>query len=792
MGGIDQRPDGKPAYVPLVVYWNNLPSPYMVDRFNALVDRGSVDFEAWFSDRETSDRSWTIDESTWRFKYRYIPAWRIFGLKIHFPISLITGDAPDLLISLYSEPSFVCGWFLARMRRAKTGFRVLMTFDRWVRRSRMKDALKRYLFSRADAFETPGEDGRQFALRYGANESRIFIATHTVNETYYTTKSADRWLARDEIRRRAGAKGVAFLYVGRLWWGKGVEYLLEAFTTVQQQSSNEVSLLVLGDGPDEGRLKKLCADRNLRNVYFAGFIQREQMMRWYFAADVFVFPTLGDPYGLAVDEAMACGLPVITTSAAGEIRTRVREGESGFIVPPEDAPALARRMLEISGDGELRLRMAEAASTCALDRTPQKWAIEFENLVFSVCGDATAKSAIAEQTPTRGTEMLVVYWNNSPAPYLVERVNALVESAPFEFEAWFNDRTEPDRSWEVSPASWKFRYRFVPTLRLMGWKVHLPIMLFGRRPDLLVSLYAEPSFVLGWLLARLRGIPTAFWVEVTFDSWVRRAAWKEMVKRFIFKRVDALVTVAADGRDYALRYGASAERIFFAPHSIDVKHFKEQSRSAIPHREQLRADLGLIGVTFIYVGRLWTGKGLAYLLLAFGEVQRTLEREVSLLIIGDGPEEASLRKMCTDQGIKNVCFGGFKQKRDLPSYYAAADIFVFPTLGDPYGLVVDEAMACSLPVISTTSAGEIRSRIEEGVNGILVPAKSTAALADAMRRLATDAALRAAMGRESFRRIEGSTPERWAADFRATVDHVLGTAEARVKAAIASGTQAEQ
>ena len=58
---------------PYVVYWNNIPAPYMVERFNALHDRRAVDLEVWFSERTVADRSWRIDESEWRFRYRYLP-----------------------------------------------------------------------------------------------------------------------------------------------------------------------------------------------------------------------------------------------------------------------------------------------------------------------------------------------------------------------------------------------------------------------------------------------------------------------------------------------------------------------------------------------------------------------------------------------------------------------------------------------------------------------------------------------------------------------------------------------
>ena len=363
----------------------------------------------------------------------------------------------------------------------------------------------------------------------------------------------------------------------------------------------------------------------------------------------------------------------------------------------------------------------------------------------------------------------VVYWNNIPSPYMVERFNALADRNAFEFEAWFNDRIEADRSWEVDEASWRFRYRYLPTTHLLGRTQHWPMPVLGRRPDVLVSLYAEPAFLIGWALSKLRGTKTGFWVEVTFDRWVPRTSMKEAIKRWLFPKVDAIVTVGDDGNSFAAKYGAGAERIFFAPHVIDVAHYQSGADSARPHREAMRRELGLEGTTFLYVGRLWWGKGINYLLEAFETVQRRSTAPVSLLLVGDGPEEAKLRQACAERGIRNVVFAGFQQKPDLPRYYALADVFVFPTLGDPYGLVVDEAMACGLPVISTSAAGEIRDRVEEGVNGYVVPPEDSAALAESMLHLAQNPDLIARMGRISHEKIQGHTLEKWAEDFERIV-----------------------
>jgi glycosyltransferase involved in cell wall biosynthesis len=368
----------------------------------------------------------------------------------------------------------------------------------------------------------------------------------------------------------------------------------------------------------------------------------------------------------------------------------------------------------------------------------------------------------------------VVYWNNIPAPYMVERFNALAGLAHLDFEAWFNARSEPGRSWDVDERAWRFAYRLLPGVRLGGREFRFPAPLLARRPDLLVSLYAEPVFIAGWALARLRGSKTCFRVLMTHDSWVRRSALKDRVKRFLFRSVDAIETPGADGRDFAVRCGAAPEKVFIATHTVDVAHFDRVSRAARGAcREALRMRLGLRGCTFIFVGRLWEGKGLEHLLQALHRVQAASAEPVSLLLAGDGGAEAALRALCRARGLRNVAFAGFVQKQALPEYHAAADVFVFPTLGDPYGLAVDEAMASGLPVISTSAAGEIRARVREGINGYVVPPADSAALAHRMLALARDAQLREAMGEQSRALVAGHTPLAWAEDFERMVAAVL-------------------
>jgi glycosyltransferase involved in cell wall biosynthesis len=367
----------------------------------------------------------------------------------------------------------------------------------------------------------------------------------------------------------------------------------------------------------------------------------------------------------------------------------------------------------------------------------------------------------------------VVYWNNIPSPYMVERFELLARRGRLRFEAWFNARREPDRSWSVDESSWSFPFRYIPSLSLNGRVAGLPDQLLRRRSlDVLVSLYDQPSFVLGQLAARRRGIRTALWVETTFEQWVKRRAWKERLKRQLFSRADAILTTGPDGRSFALRYNASADRVHFVPHVIDAEHYRRGHAAAQADRDRRRDGLGLRGVTFLFVGRLWFGKGLYHLLEAFSSLQRQSDGEVSLLLVGDGVDEQRLRELSQSWNLRNTVFAGFKQQVELPRWYALADVFVFPTLGDPFGLVVEEAMACSLPVIATTSAGEITHRIRDGINGYLVPPGSGAALARRMQTLAADAALRGRMGAAGHRRVREQSHQQWAEAFEQVIQRL--------------------
>lgn len=767
---------------PRVVYWNNIPSPYAVARLNAVAARENLALEVWFCSRTEPDRSWAVRENEFLFPWRYLPGGpiRIPGFRPHYynlPVGLLARDRPDLLVSLYAEPTFVAGWWAARTAGIRVAFRYLPTFDSWVPRSRLNERLKHALFTRADGFKTSGPAGRAALEAYGVDPERIHTVTQSIDVEHWHV-GRDRWRPqRDQLRQEFGAVGTTFLYVGRLWQGKGVDDLLAAY---ERLADLDTSLLIAGDGADELALRAQAHARGLRNVRFLGFKHHDDLPRVYAAADVLVFPTLGDPHGLVVEEAMASGLPVISSEAAGDIRLRVPEGVAGFVVPPANSELLAERMRMIAVDPSATRRMGEAAAAIAGVRGHDRYADDFEYFVERVMAMPRVGPAMAAPTEVPTGRPRVVYWNNIPTPYMVERFNAVTQRGNVDLEAWFGARTEPDRSWIIDESSWRFPYRYLPRVGIGRYRLSLPTtVLRSRRPDLLVSLYATPSFLAGLRIAWWRGWRTALWVEVTFDSWVRRRRWKEALKRNIFQRVEGIITAGDDGRAFAMRYGVAPERIYVARHVVDVEWFASEAVATRSTRDRIRAGLGVSGVVFLYVGRLWWGKGTGPLLAAYEALAREIPNDTSLLLVGDGPEEARIARIAKADGLR-VKLAGFHQKADLPLFYTACDVFVFPSLGDPYGLVVDEAMASGLPVISTTAAGEIGKRVIDDVNGYLVPPDDPEALTAAMRRLAADPELRHQMGAHSAEMIAPHTPDRWAEAFEQAVHGILASRRGEV------------
>ncbi|NJL10431.1 MAG: glycosyltransferase family 4 protein [Calothrix sp. SM1_7_51] len=169
---------------------------------------------------------------------------------------------------------------------------------------------------------------------------------------------------------------------------------------------------------------------------------------------------------------------------------------------------------------------------------------------------------------------------------------------------------------------------------------------------------------------------------------------------------------------------------------------------------------------YSFVGRLIDEKGIPELLEAFILLP---QENLTLAIVGNGACLHKYQNYCQEKKLDNVVFTGFKPEDELVKYYAAADIFVFPTRSDPWGLVLNEAMAVCLPIVCSTAAGAADDLIKDKVNGLIVPVGDVASLAKALQRLIINENLRKQMGLQSRLIINDYTPETMAQGFKEAI-----------------------
>ncbi|MFZ6016083.1 MAG: glycosyltransferase [Nitrospirota bacterium] len=206
------------------------------------------------------------------------------------------------------------------LRRFTEGKRLLKEYDHWYR----EETIAPEEFELTDYVFVPSEFAKETFLQYGFPEDKLMMISRGVNVNYYKPTSEKR----DNTFR--------VIFVGMLCIRKGVQYLLEAWKSLNLKNAE---LLLVGSVHDE--IKPILNNyTDLQNIKIMGFV--EDLVELYNNASVFVFPSLDEGSAKVTYEAMACGLPVITTPNAGSL---VRNAVDGFLVGIRDVEVLKEKIL---------------------------------------------------------------------------------------------------------------------------------------------------------------------------------------------------------------------------------------------------------------------------------------------------------------------------------------------------------------------------------------------------------------------------------------------------------------
>ncbi len=355
------------------------------------------------------------------------------------------------------------------------------------------------------------------------------------------------------------------------------------------------------------------------------------------------------------------------------------------------------------------------------------------------------------------------------APYRIPVFNALAHRPDVDLHVIFLSRTDSSmREWRVYEEEIRFSYEVLPCWRKRVGKYNgllnrgLANALRLTSPDAIICggyNYVSSWQALRW--AKRNRVPFLLWSESTSDDQRSRHALLELLKRKFLENCDAFVVPGKSARDYLEQFGLPLGKIFVAPNAVDTALFSRLRDLEVERRNPLRSQLGLPDKYFLFVGRLVRAKGVFDLLGAYTLLPSALRQQFGLVLAGEGPSRSELECLARDIYPGVVQFAGFVHREELPGYYTLAECFVFPTHTDPWGLVVNEAMACGLPVICTRIAGCAADLVR--ANGRLVSAGDVGELAAAMEDIARDPALRGRMASESRELIRTYSPESCAA-----------------------------
>jgi glycosyltransferase involved in cell wall biosynthesis len=239
-----------------------------------------------------------------------------------------------------------------------------------------------------------------------------------------------------------------------------------------------------------------------------------------------------------------------------------------------------------------------------------------------------------------------------------------------------------------------------------------------------------------------------------------RSSLKSLIRRpligSLYSVCDGLLAIGTANTEFYKAMGVPNRKIFLTPYAVDNDRFIRASRLTTERRREVRAKLGISAEApaILFAAKFTERKRPFVLIEAAAALRRATERQFDIVMVGSGELEVEMRALCARHGLKNAVFPGFINQAELPSIYGACDIFVLPSVEEPWGLAVNEAMCAKLAVVVSREVGCARDLVIDGVNGFAPRADDTHGFCQALKRLVEDDALRQRFGEASLAQIE--------------------------------------
>ena len=338
-----------------ILFLTNIPSPYRVKFFNELGKKCDLTVLYERKQAENRDKSWN-NYCACNYKEIFLKG-KIVGEEG----AICVGVLRYLKMRKYTH-IIICGYGTPTSKLAILWLKIhyipfIMNVDGGLikEEKRIKYMVKRFFIQSAVLWFSTGEKTTEFLVHYGADKKRCYkylFSSFMKSEILDKVVSEEEKLVLKENLHIKEKKMV--LSVGQFIYRKGFDILLR----ITKDFPENTATVIIGGEPTKEYLS-IVEKYKLKHIYFIGFKEKEELAKYYMAADVFVFPTREDIWGLVINEAMSYGLPVIVSKQCVAGAELIESGRCGYQITLENQRLLLEKTKELLLDNRLRRKMAE-------------------------------------------------------------------------------------------------------------------------------------------------------------------------------------------------------------------------------------------------------------------------------------------------------------------------------------------------------------------------------------------------------------------------------------------------
>lgn len=357
--------------------------------------------------------------------------------------------------------------------------------------------------------------------------------------------------------------------------------------------------------------------------------------------------------------------------------------------------------------------------------------------------------------------MKVLFLTYLPSPYRVDFFNEIGKKCELTVVFEKASASHRDNRWQ------KYHFKnfngivfknstndFVPKIKVIKYLKKTSF------DEIIVHNVSTTTGMLAIQYMKIHNIP--YWIESDGGFVKTDEGIKETIKRYFINGARGYFSSSKSCDEYFLKYGADSDKIVRYPFASFTEDYILKEPLQENDKQRLRDKLGIVEEKMVIsVGRFsylnGYGKGYDAILRAASRISPS----VGWYVVGGEPTE-EFENMRRGMNLTNVHFIDFKSKDKLREFYQASDLFVLMTVGDVWGLVINEAMANGLPIITTDRCVAGMELVVDGVNGYIVKVGDDAALAKNVIKILSENSIVNNMGRWSLKKISDYTIEKMA------------------------------